>query len=152
MRAVARSETSSSPALMRFGDARRRDPAIDTWLATRDPELAGLARLWFTRMRDLGSDICELMHDGCPVACVQDIALGYVNVFRAHINVGFFLGADLDDPGGLLEGSGKRMRHVKLRPGKPLDDAALARLIEDAYADIHRRLDSSGRGILGTRA
>ena len=99
-----------------------------------------------------GPDIRELMHDGCPVACVQDIALGYVNVFRAHINVGFFLGADLDDPGGLLEGSGKRMRHVKLRPGTPVDDAALARLIEDAYADIHRRLDSSGRGILGTRA
>jgi hypothetical protein len=145
MRAVGSDETSNFRDLMRFPDARRRDPAIDSWLATREPELAALARYWFTRMRELGPDIRELLHDGCPAACVQDIALGYVNVFRAHINVGFFLGADLDDPGDLLEGSGKRMRHVKLRADVPVDDDALARLIEDAYADIHRRLNSSDR-------
>lgn len=82
----------------------------------------------------------ELLHDGCPVACVQDIALGYVNVFTAHVNVGFFLGAWLDDPAGLLLGSGKRMRHVKLRAGIAVDEVALERLVEDAYEDIRRRL------------
>jgi hypothetical protein len=46
----------------------------------------------------------------------------------------------LADPAGLLEGSGKRMRHVKLRPGKKLDEAALGNLIAAAYADIRRRL------------
>ena len=126
--------------LMRFPSALRRDPAIDAWLASRPADLAPLAQRWFARMRDSGPDIRELMHDGCPVACVQDIALGYVNVFAAHVNVGFFLGADLDDPAGLLQGSGKRMRHVKLIPGKPMDDAALQRLIEDACAGIRRRL------------
>jgi hypothetical protein len=125
--------------LMRFPSARRRDPAIDAWLASRAPDLAPLAQHWFSRMRDSGPDIRELMHDGCPVACVQDIALGYVNVFAAHVNVGFFLGAELDDPAGLLQGSGKRMRHVKLIPGKAMDDAALERLIEDACAGIRRR-------------
>ncbi|HMA11672.1 MAG TPA: DUF1801 domain-containing protein [Steroidobacteraceae bacterium] len=124
---------------MRFASAVRRDPAIDPWLASRGAGLAPLARHWFNRMRGCGPDMRELMHDGCPVACVGDIALGYVNVFKAHVNVGFFLGADLDDPAGLLQGAGRRMRHVKLRADAPLDNAALERLIEDAYAGIHRR-------------
>jgi len=119
---------------MRFAAAVRRDPAIENWLETRDATLAPLARHWFERMRRCGPDIRELMHDGCPVACVGDIAMGYVNVFTSHVNVGFFLGAQLDDPAGLLQGNGKRMRHVKLRPGKPVDSPALERLIEDAYA------------------
>ncbi len=122
---------------MRFATAVRRDPAIDAWLATRDATLGPLARQWFERMRRCGPDIRELMHDGCPVACVRDIALGYVNVFTSHVNVGFFLGALLDDPAGLLQGNGKRMRHVKLRPGTPVDSMALERLIEDAYAGLN---------------
>jgi hypothetical protein len=126
---------------MRFASAARRDPAIDAWLASRPAELAPLARHWFNRMRECGPDMRELMHDGCPVACVQDIALGYVNVFTAHVNVGFFLGADLDDPAGLLLGTGRRMRHAKLRADAPVDAVALERLIEDAYTAIQRLLN-----------
>lgn len=80
------------------------------------------------------------MHDGCPVACVNDAPFGYVNTFKSHINVGFFWGSSLDDPAHLLEGVGKRMRHVKLHPGRPLDTAALSNLIGAAYADIKTRL------------
>jgi hypothetical protein len=94
-------------------------------------------------MRKCGPDVRELMHDGCPVACVQDAAFGYVNVFTSHVNVGFFHGADLDDPLELLEGTGRRMRHVKLQPGIDCDAAALCRLIEDAYMDVRRRLDEA---------
>ena len=46
--------------------------------------------------------------------------------------------ADLDDPAGLLEGRGRRMRHVKLRPGSEVDPRALGALIEAAY--MHLRL------------
>jgi hypothetical protein len=80
------------------------------------------------------------MHDGCPVACVEDAPFGYVNTFKNHVNVGFFYGALLEDPAGLLEGSGKRMRHVKLQPGADLDAASLRNLIDAAYADIKTRL------------
>ena len=93
-------------------------------------------------MRECGDDVRELMHDGCPVACVGDAPFGYVNVFTAHVNVGFFHGAALDDPAGLLEGSGKRMRHVKLRPGADRNLAALSALIDAAYADIESRLEA----------
>jgi hypothetical protein len=71
---------------------------------------------------------------------VEDAAFAYVGVFTRHANVGFFRGAELEDPAGMLEGTGKRMRHVKVRPGVDLDSAGLAALIRAAYADMTRRL------------
>ena len=65
---------------------------------------------------------------------MDEAAFGYVNAFTAHVNVGFFLGAHLEDPARLLEGTGKNMRHVKLRPGAAIDREALAALIEAAYS------------------
>ncbi|WP_284219945.1 DUF1801 domain-containing protein [Brevundimonas denitrificans] len=92
-------------------------------------------------MRACGPDVREVMHDGYPTACVGDAAFGYVGAFKAHANVGFFYGASLDDPAGLLEGSGKRMRHVKLRRGQPVDAVGLETLITAAWRDIQGRLD-----------
>jgi hypothetical protein len=126
--------------LFLFAEATRRDPTVDAWLEERTPELGAIARTWFQRMRECGRDVREVMHDGCPTACVEDAAFAYVGVFRAHVNVGFFRGADLRDPGRLLEGTGKRMRHVKIRPGVTLDEPALAALISSAYADMKVRL------------
>lgn len=127
-------------ALFRLSNAARRDPDVDAWLNERDPELGAIARTWFERMRRCGDDVRELIHDGCPVACVDDAAFAYVNVFKAHVNVGFYHGADLEDPAGLLLGTGRRMRHVKLTPGSPVDAAARDALIEAAYTDVRRRL------------
>lgn len=90
-------------------------------------------------MRGCGADVRELLHDGCPVACVGDAPFAYVNAFKSHANVGFFHGAT-PDPAGLLEDTGKRMRHVKLRPGRVVGEAALAGLIASAYADIRLRV------------
>ena len=118
----------------------RRDPAIDAWFAQRAGPLRQIAQGWFTCLRERGEDVVELLHDGCPVACVDDAPFAYVNSFAAHVNVGFFQGAALPDPAGLLEGKGKRIRHVKLRPGEDVDAAALEALIDAAYADIRQRL------------
>jgi hypothetical protein len=126
--------------LLRFTGAVQRDPAINTWLRGQRDELRPLAEAWFARMRQCGADVLELMHDGCPVACVEDAPFAYVNAFKEHVNVGFFHGAALNDPAGILEGSGKRMRHVKLRPGREPDHAALGGLVEAAYLDIRARL------------
>jgi hypothetical protein len=126
--------------LLRFPSAVRRDPAIDAWLREQRDDLRPLVEIWFARMRQCGADVRELMHDGCPTACVGDAAFGYVNAFRDHANVGFFLGASLEDPAGLLEGTGKRGRHVKLRPGREVDSAALAQLVAAAHLDIRARL------------
>ena len=123
-----------------FERAVKRDPAIATWLNEQVPELGTIASKWFFQMRQCGDDVRELMHDGCPVACVGDAPFGYVNVFKAHVNVGFFLGAELVDPTGLLQGTGRRMRHVKVQPEARLDETALSALIRAAYVDIKSRL------------
>jgi hypothetical protein len=129
--------------LLRFPSAVRRDPSVDPWFAMPDHELRRMAEPWFERMRGCGADVRELLHDGHPTACVGDAAFGYVDAFRAHVNVGFFHGATLDDPAGLLEGAGKRMRHVKLRWGEPVNVPALNQLIAAAYRDIRSRLGSA---------
>jgi hypothetical protein len=103
-------------------------------------ELRVIAQEWFEVMRACGDDVRELLHDGHPTACVADAAFGYVNAFKAHVNVGFFRGAEIADPEGLLEGTGKFMRHVKLRPERDVNAAALMKLIETAYCDMKGRL------------
>ena len=129
-----------SSDILRLTGGVKRDPAVDNWLTDGPIELRSIAQKWFARMRQCGNDVRELIHDGCPVACVQDAPFGYVNSFKSHVNVGFFHGAVLEDPAGLLEGSGKRMRHVKLQPALELNTAALRDLIDAAYLDIRARL------------
>ncbi|NQD36370.1 DUF1801 domain-containing protein [Permianibacter sp. IMCC34836] len=128
--------------LMRFPDAIRHESVIEDWWQQHPEALAVMARYWFAVMRHCGDDVRELLHDGHPTACVADAAFAYVNVFRAHVNVGFFLGAELADPHGLLEGTGKFMRHVKLKPENEVNAAALHLLIETAYRDMQAHLRS----------
>jgi hypothetical protein len=128
--------------ILRFDGTVEHDPAIDAWWKTHQGELGAMARQWFAVMRGCGDEVRELLHDGCPVVCLGDAPFAYVNVFSAHINVGFFHGASLPDPAGLLQGAGKFMRHVKLRPGTAIDDGALHRLVERAYADIKGRVEN----------
>jgi len=127
--------------LFRLSGATRRDPEVEAWFAAPDHDLRRLARPWFERLRAAGPDVGELLHDGHPTACVGGAAFAYVDAFSAHVNLGFFHGADLPDPAGLLEGAGKRMRHVKVRWGKPVDEPALEALIAAAYRDIRARLE-----------
>jgi len=126
-------------ALFTLNDTVRRDLAIDAWFAALVPHRLSV-QTWFQAMRDCGADVREAMHDHMPTACVDDAAFAYVNAFKAHAAVGFFHGADLPDPAHLLEGTGKRMRHVKIVPGKPVNEAALKALIAAAYADIRKRI------------
>jgi hypothetical protein len=126
--------------ILRFPSAVKHDAAIDTWLRAQRADLRSFVENWFAHMRHCGGDVRELMHDGSPTACVEDAAFGYVNAYKDHVNVGFFHGALLKDSARLLEGTGKRMRHVKLRPGQNVDAVALSNLIDVAYADIRARL------------
>ena len=126
--------------LLRFPGSVKRDPAIDGWMLQHSGPLGAIAQRWFDVIRDCGDDVRELLHDGHPTACVGDAGFAYVNAFKAHVNVGFFRGAEIADPQGLLEGTGKFMRHVKLGPERAVDVTALTTLVETAYADMKRRL------------
>jgi hypothetical protein len=128
--------------IFRFRSSVKRDPAIDAWITGHSGNLGAIARHWFDVMRARGDDVRELLHDGHPTACVEDAAFAYVNAFTAHVNVGFFRGAELADPAQLLEGTGKYMRHVKLRPESAVDATALIKLVDVAYTDMNGRLEA----------
>lgn len=127
-------------ALFRLSGAVSRDPAVEAWFSDGENVLRPLAKRWFEVIRGSGADVHERIHDGRPTACVEAAAFAYVAAFQSHVNVGFYNGAALADPAGLLEGAGKRMRHVKLRWGEAIDEAALTALIAAAYSDVRRRL------------
>ena len=126
--------------LLTFTGSVEWDPAVQAFFDGRPAELVAVARHWFAQMRDCGPDVKELFHDGCPVALVDDAPFGYVNIAKAHVSVGFFHGDSLRDPAHLLEGTGRFMRHVKLKPKSTVDAAALDALIAAAYRDIKARL------------
>ncbi len=128
--------------LLRFNGTIERDPAIDAWLKQHAGELGSIARRWFEVMRHCGDEVRELLHDGAPTVCLGDVPFAYVNVFTSHVNVGFFQGASLPDPARLLQGTGKFMRHVKLKPETPTNAAALNALIAAAYTDIKSRVEN----------
>jgi len=128
--------------ILRFNGASEHDPAIDAWIKQHDGPLGAIAQQWFEVMRNCGDEVRELLHDGCPTACLGDAPFGYVAVFTAHVNVGFFHGANLPDPARILQGAGKSMRHVKLRPDAPANAAALTRLIEASWSDIKDRVEN----------
>jgi hypothetical protein len=128
--------------LFRLSGSVKRDPAIENWMKAHVGELGAIAQHWFEVMRKRGDDVREVLHDGHPTVCVADAAFAYVNAFEAHVNVGFFRGAEMADPNGLLEGTGKVMRHVKLRPGHDFDAMALTKLIDAAYTDMKARVQA----------
>ena len=128
--------------LFTLNDTVKRDPRIDDWFEAHPEVLRAIARDWFIVMRESGEDVRETLHDGFPTACIGEFAFAHVATYSAHVNVAFFRGADLDDPHGLLEGSGKYMRHVKLRPGSDVDPAALLALVEAAYTDMKSLLEA----------
>jgi hypothetical protein len=131
--------------VLRFNGGVKRDRAVDDWLGTRPAELRPLVSKWFERLRRCGDDVRELMHDGAATACVGDVPFAYVGAFKNHVNVGFFNGAKLEDPFELLEGTGKRMRHVKLTPAGAVDAHSLDELIRAAYADGRARAGTVSR-------
>ena len=140
---------NKSSRLFRFPGAHRQDPVVDEWMADHSDALGVLAREWFEVMRNCGSDVRELLHDGYPTACVGDAAFAYIGAFRSHVNVGFFRGAELPDPHNLLEGTGKYMRHVKLRPEQPIRPTALKKLIKSAYIDMKMCAEQEIRNPIG---
>lgn len=73
--------------VLRFPSAVKHERTIDAWLRTQRDDLRPFVETWFARMRECGDDVRELMHDGCPTACLGDATLGYVNAYKDHVNV-----------------------------------------------------------------
>jgi hypothetical protein len=62
----------------------------------------------------------------------------YIAVLGSHVNLGFYHAASLTDPSGLLEGTGRNLRHVKLRDVASAKSPAVISLLREAIADRKR--------------
>jgi hypothetical protein len=65
----------------------------------------------------------------------------YIGSYRAHVNLGFYYGAELPDPQGLLEGTGKNLRHAKVRNKESADQPALRDLLQASLEERKEKLE-----------
>jgi hypothetical protein len=64
----------------------------------------------------------------------------YIGVQKSHVNLGFYHGAMLPDADGLLEGTGKKLRHLKIRSLDVAESRAVRALLKTAIAERRDRL------------
>ena len=126
--------------LLRYIGKDIQNIQFEDWLSHKPEALRPVAAKWFSSIKNCGEDVQDIFHDGYPIGCVDHAPFAYVNIFKTHVNVGFFYGAFLDDPHYLLQGNGKRMRHIKLKPEEKYNDHAILTLIRSSYLDLKDRL------------
>jgi hypothetical protein len=105
---------------------------VDAYIADQPESLADRLRELRAIIREEAPDAVESIKWGHPNWEI-DGNVCYVSAFTEHVNLGFFRGADLEDPNGLLEGTGKKLRHVKVRPGEPLPEDRIRTLLREAF-------------------
>jgi hypothetical protein len=95
-------------------------------------------------------DAVELVYDAYSAVSVGYSFTGrpgdsfvYVAAYAKGVNIGFWAGTSLPDPDGLLEGTGKVSRHVKIRAASDLERPGLRALIRAAI-EIAERPESDG--------
>lgn len=84
----------------------------------------------FARHNHIGYLFTESMHD----------RVCYICPLKDYVRLGFDYGGYLDDPEQMLVGTGKRMRHVKVRTVKEAENPVLRQLVEAAWADAITRM------------
>jgi hypothetical protein len=132
-------EKGAMPEVLRLKDTQQHDRRIDEWLDSFDGELAAIAREAVRMCRFYAVGGGETLHDGNPVTCIDGAPFASVSMQKDHVRLGFFQGASLPDPTGLLTGKDKAMRYIRLAPRAGLDAAAIADLIQAAYDDMSLR-------------
>jgi hypothetical protein len=112
--------------------ASAADPRVDAWIRQQPKDLQAICRA----ARDL-------LDEGLPGAR-QDIKWGYptwvgsgniaaIAAHSEHVNLQFYKGTSLADPGGVLEGTGKELRHAKLHAAKDLRTPQVRALVRSAW-------------------
>jgi len=105
---------------------------FDLYLADQSPKNRTLIRALRKFVQRAAPKLAESVKwgNGCWVKGKDPVA--YVYSAPAYVQFGFFRGASLDDPRGLLEGDGQYVRHIKVRTAKDIDEKAFAALLRQA--------------------
>jgi len=140
---------SASKRRYRYRGTLRHDPAIDAYVRSVKGELGALVARLVALVRSNVPGHDELRVHGAPQFCLQGEPFCYVVGYAKHVNLGFCEGTGLPDPEGLLEGTGKTMRHVKLRPGAEFPGKTLSRMVQQAARRVRARQAADGGAIPG---
>jgi hypothetical protein len=107
---------------------------VEDWLRTVSGDERDLAAAVLAFVREALDEAEETVKWNQPCFVVGGSNCLYVSAQSGYVNLGFYEGAALDDPAGLLEGTGKAMRHVKVSDPAALADPGLEALVLAAAA------------------
>ena len=104
---------------------------VDSWMEELGPSLREIAQTLRGIILQAVPDISESIKWGTP-NYAKSGHVCYLAANKGHINLGFFNGAGLNNPDGLIEGTGAKMRHVKVRTLEDIRPEVFAALVQEA--------------------
>lgn len=119
---------------------------FDDILATATPELRAVCKTLRSLIASSHNRFVEVVW---PKQKIASFGVGpkkmtehyaYIAVQGSHVNLGFYHGASLPDPAGLLEGTGKELRHLKLRHVSEVKSPSVVALLREAISERRRHL------------
>lgn len=123
---------------------------VDEYLAGLDAPHAALATSVRKLVLAAAPGCAESVKWAQPVY-ESDGPFAYFRAHARHVTLGFWRGADLDDPKDLLESAGSRMAHVKLPLGAELPAAAITRWVKQAVK-LNRELGNPTKSAMAKAA
>ena len=120
--------------------------SFDDAIAGSDPHVTEIARRLRQLIIDIYPDVVEVLW---PKQRIIGYGVGpkkmsehfcYIGAHRDHVNLGFYYGAQLPDPEGLLEGTGKKLRHIKIRDIEAVEQPSVRRLIQVSLDERQKAL------------
>ena len=124
------------------------DPTFSELLALATDDLKPIAERLRALVLELDPDAHEVVRLGDKATTIgvgpKKMSEGYVYIlpYKNWVNLGFYKGADLPDSSGILEGTGKKLRHIKMRTIADAERPAARSLIAAALAE---RKEALGR-------
>ena len=103
---------------------------VDELLKSQDPQLCRLAEGVRKVIRKAAPEMHESVKWGNPTYATKGKNTACIMVYKDHVNLGFFQGAKMKSK--RLEGTGKGLRHVKVRKLGDIDEKEFSRLLREA--------------------
>jgi len=129
-----RKATSAKTKPTRAVQGKAAGKVIDAYVERCNASLAGVASAVRRLVKKTVPAAAEAVNAwGVPVFELNG-AFCLLMVGKNHVTFGFTQGTSIHDPDGLLEGTGKNLRHVKLKKPEQVDHPGLRRLIQEAAA------------------
>jgi len=147
---MATKRAAAAPKEMGAND-QQVDQLVSSFIAKFDPDIADLVRACRTVLRRRFSTAFELVYDN-----YNALAIGYcasertsscivsIAVYPKSVGLSFYYGAALMDPAGLLQGSGKQNRFIRLPNAATLNNPAVKALIDAAIVNSKTDLPQTG--------